>query len=279
MPAPSTATTYQARLRQHLATYKRAVLGVAEDGVWVKNGQPYAHILPAQRRYENLLATYRADLQHYLTAHAVKLHSDFHHLNSSQAMCFNLFFPLLAEEGGSRILTEVLGLQCAEPMRDKAGFERVPDPEERTNFDLVLPKANGGMAYFELKLSENGFGTAEPDKEHRDRLASVYRPRLDSMVQAALLEPPAFFARYQLCRNLAHVTQPTDQLFLVYPGANAILTREITDFLGFVNADRRAQVVPVLLEDLIAAITRAVTRGPERLREHYAAFTAKYLPA
>jgi hypothetical protein len=33
----------------------------------------------------------------------IRLHSDFHHLNSSQTLCFNLLFPMLMEDSGNRL--------------------------------------------------------------------------------------------------------------------------------------------------------------------------------
>ena len=85
------AEPYVERLKRHLAAYKRDVLGVAEDGIWSRNGRAYPHILPAAQRDLNLLAPLRAEMRAFLAATPTfRYHMDFHHLNSSQAMCLNL---------------------------------------------------------------------------------------------------------------------------------------------------------------------------------------------
>ena len=88
---------YQIRLRRHLSEYKLSRLGISEEGIWRRNGKRYPHILPESHRVENLLETYRADLDAYIErTSTLERHRDFHHLNSSQAMCLNLFYPFFA---------------------------------------------------------------------------------------------------------------------------------------------------------------------------------------
>ena len=44
-------------------------------------------------------------------------------------------------------------------------FEFEPDATEGTNFDFTIPLDTGGRVYFELKYTENGFGTAKRDSQ------------------------------------------------------------------------------------------------------------------
>jgi hypothetical protein len=92
-----------------------------------------------------------------------------------------------------------------------------------------------------------------------------------------MLEPMEFFRRYQLSRNLSYLVRPTDQLFVVYPCANAALTAELDGFLGYVNASVRARVTPVLLEEFVENILRRIPAGCDRLHRHYGEFRDKYL--
>ena len=85
--------SYPKRLREHLSTYKRNRLGVKKDGVWVKNCKKYPHILPRKAYKLNILETIRSELWAHEKVRSLSLHRDFHHLNSSQSMAFNLFFP------------------------------------------------------------------------------------------------------------------------------------------------------------------------------------------
>ena len=91
-----TTGCYRDRVLPHLTNYKKHSLRVVEDGIWAKSrsGQTYPHILPADQYRLNILETIRDAFFAYEESHPIKFHTDFHHLNSSQALCFNLFFPL-----------------------------------------------------------------------------------------------------------------------------------------------------------------------------------------
>jgi hypothetical protein len=83
---------------EHLAQYKPAVLGVQEDGLFHYRGRDIRknHILPIAHRDKNILERYRTRFWSSDFA-KVKLHRFFYHLKSSQALCMNLFNPLIAE--------------------------------------------------------------------------------------------------------------------------------------------------------------------------------------
>lgn len=269
---------YQDRLKGHLSRYKTGVLGIADDGIWSRNGRPYSHILPAERKYENLLAPYREELCRYLEVHPeISLHSDFHHLNSSQAMCLNLFFPLVVDQASRKILTDALGDVDGMAPGESWCFEKVLDAKENTNFDFLFQTNAGATAFCEIKLSENGFGTAKNDDKHRDKLANIYCPRLTGRVRPALLEEDGFFPRYQLCRNFSYLRESGDLLFVVYPSKNTVLTEQLKDFLEFVNEEHREPVKAVLLEDLVPRILALLPNDASRLKQHYRDFAEKYL--
>jgi hypothetical protein len=81
---------------EHLAQYKVHALGMQEDGLFHHRGRgiPKAHILPIVHRDRNILESYRVRFWSS-TYSQVRLHRFFHHLNSSQALCINLFYPLI----------------------------------------------------------------------------------------------------------------------------------------------------------------------------------------
>ncbi|GAI49533.1 unnamed protein product, partial [marine sediment metagenome] len=75
----------------------------------------------------------------------ISFHKYFHHLNSSQALCINLFFPLIVEEKLDVIL-ELLEIPkntitnaCFEKESD---IEIVAGTDRKTNFDFYLQLAN-----------------------------------------------------------------------------------------------------------------------------------------
>src|SRR4051794_28177256 len=106
---------YASALREHLVRYKTDVLRQTESGKW-RNGREYDHILLPENRGLNILTGIREEFWKYFedqeaTARKpAKLHRDFAHLNSSQALAFNLFFPFLESSRRRReILLSALG--------------------------------------------------------------------------------------------------------------------------------------------------------------------------
>jgi hypothetical protein len=87
--------SYQDELKYHLAEFKRFHLGIAEPGLFRFRGRnlEYHHILPAAHALANLLLEAEPAAKAFLAANPRKRHRYFHHLNSSQAFAFNLFFP------------------------------------------------------------------------------------------------------------------------------------------------------------------------------------------
>lgn len=272
---------YRESLLQRLASYKRDVLGITTDGIWRKNGRSYPHILPEDRREENILSPLRGAFWTVFPFRGWKLHGDFHHLNSSQAMCFNLFLPL--ENAPSRDRSAylgALGIENSTDIRDggevAVRFEFVPDIEEGTNFDFFLYEPRTGPAYFELKLSESEFGAACDCDRHRKKLREIYAPRLAGLVEAEALEPPFFFRNYQLLRNTAALsTSPRATVHVVYPLANEALEGQLEEFRQVLTPLARARFRTHDLEELVQRL-RGRDVSP-LLAEQLALFHRKYL--
>lgn len=276
-PAP-----YHLRLREHLARYKREVLGVTADGTWRYRGKDlaYPHILPADLRHLNVVEGARDEFWTYWEDQkrrakpSAKLHRNFTHLTSSQALAFNLFFPFL---GSSRAAPEALlgalGVEN-EPVRNWR-FDEVLDPREGTNFDVAITLASGRRVLVEVKLTESEFGTCHDDPEHRDKLAAIYAPRLSGRVPSEVTDAPAFFTYYQILRNVADADETTTVVFLV-PKANDALAKDIAFIRDTVLPAYRPTVDVVYLEDLLANVSTELCASP--LAVDLAAFAAKYIP-
>lgn len=118
---------YQDILKVHLAEYKRTQLGITESGIFYRNGRAYEHILPAAQAMLNVFDEARPTLKKLLEKKQIKLHRDFHHLNSSQAFAFNLFFSYFdGDATASSTLLRALGQQGK--LTDWIP-EAVPDPD------------------------------------------------------------------------------------------------------------------------------------------------------
>lgn len=148
---------YNHHVKDHLAEYKTKRLKISENGIWIKNKRKYPHILPKESERLNILEPYRDQFWEYRKQRPdLKLHRDFHHLNSSQAMCFNLFFPLLIDKDLRPVLLkDILG--CNTGLISGFEFEKVIDPKENTNFDLFLRLKDKTRIFFEIKYSEPDF--------------------------------------------------------------------------------------------------------------------------
>lgn len=254
---------YIANLQKQLVAYKLDVLGVSESGFWGSPPKAYPHILPLEAAERNVVAPFRDRFWTEQRRQQWKLHKYFHHLTSSQALAFNLFFMIYPEIPVTMSATRrVLGL----PKDTACGleFEAIPDPDEGTNIDVLISAASGSRTVIEVKLTERTFGTAAADSRHIAKLNKIYRPRLAGRISEGCFEHSVFFRDYQLYRNLANVRAGTaDRLVLLLPRARTQLWQHAAnwssaDALGSL----RQSVSVVALEDMLSALG-ADTEGSE----------------
>lgn len=274
--------SYSQRLKEQLETYKKRAHPDVPDGTWrTRKGEdkPHGYILHEHSFQENILPTIREQFWRWLATKALKRHKYFHHLNSSQAMAFNLFFPLMPD--GERVDQRLLAALAVPADRQYLGeFEKILDPVEETNFDFYMQEANkseGRQLFFELKLSESKFGSCNNDCEHEKKLQSRYRPDLEGHVDAKWLEPATFFANYQIMRNLSYLGRCEDSgVVFIFPKANEQLRKGGDVIKQIVSKSLAPRVEILYLEYLIEKIL-AVVADDAALTEHYLAFRDKYV--
>ncbi len=216
---------FQQRAKHSLSTYKREVLGVETDGTWLRNGKAYPHILPQEKYQRNILPSVRDEFWLWFSQQnpRIQLHSDFHHLNSSQAVCFNLFFPMLRNNG--RALGALLSAMKIEGIPDKQScFEFQPDLTEGTCIDFSVPLQSGGRVNFEIKYTESEFGSAKADEAHLNKFERTYRSRLTGRFVESFCCATKFLEHYQIARNIWHLDEAAgDIAVFLFPKANARL--------------------------------------------------------
>ena len=270
-------TSYRDRALQHLATYKQYHLGVLERGISTKTQKSYKHILPAHRSCLNILETIRAQFFGYRQRHPIKLHADFHHLNSSQALCFNLFFPFCCiPDAEPAPLLRLLGVEAADV--SKPEFEAKSAHREGTTFDFAADLAGGGRLLVEVKFTEGEFGKADPDDAHERKWEKTYKPLLKDKVRREALDAELFFANYQILRNVAHIDLAGGHcLRVLVPKGNEGLKPGLQFIQDYVLADVKPLVKVVHLEDVLrglhaqrAAFSPLLARHVELLVEKYA---------
>jgi len=267
---------YQTTLQQHLGNYAKGRLGVLEKGTY--KGRPYTHVLPKGLRFLNFLESVRKELQNHLGVHpSIKLHQYFHHLNSSQAFAFNLFYPYFAAGGlAARTLSASLGVD-ADVLEKSWEFESVPDKTEGTNVDVMWRISGGTCVFCEVKLSESGFGTAENDTRHQKKLAGIYKPRLASLVSDDLLNDKTFFDNYQLLRNVALLAgNEKHKLVILAPRENESLDPALRKILKGVKPGVRERINVAYIEDCLRNLRENSSLSPE-LRIHAARMQEKYV--
>jgi hypothetical protein len=270
---------YISRLHHQLVAYKSSVLGVSESGVWGSPPKAYPHILPAASAELNIVAPLRERFRIERGRHRWKLHKYFHHLSSSQALAFNLFFPIFPSIPLRMAATRrTLGLPSGAPCDLR--FEAILDPKEGTNIDALVSAADGRRTVIEVKLTERTFGTAPADDRHLRKLNEIYRPRLAGRIADSCLEPATFFRDYQLFRNLTQVRPGTaDRVVLLLPRARTQLWRHATSWSSSERLGSLRECVSVVaLEDVVAALATD-TAGSEDDSRAIAEVARKYVLA
>jgi len=271
--------SYQTQLISHLVEYKRKHLGGPPAGTYRYRGRDvlHEHILPTPGSRLNFLEDSREDIASFLRNHPqVKLHKYFHHLNSSQAFALNLFVPFF--EGGqdaSQALLSAFGQRAAlvrwEP-------EAIPDATEGTNLDAVWETSDGTRTLCEGKLSERDFGKAHHDARHLGKLQKIYLPRLAKYLSPDLQYPSAFFASYQILRNVWHlIGAPQSQLIFLIPRGNTQLWPMLEAVLSRVSKEIRGRIQIVAIEDVLDSVG-ANPQIPPRFGLYARKMREKYVP-
>jgi hypothetical protein len=260
--------------RKYLAEYKRSRLGVSDSGEY--EGKEYAHILPKKLQKLNILEPIRKEFWTYCEKNNIRLHKYFHHLNSSQAMCFNLFFPIILLNRLD-LLNQTLkvGNSIVE-----ASFEKILDKNEGTNFDLYLLGSDGTQTFVEVKYSENEFGRARPNKERWDKLETIYRDSLSGLVDNEFIER-SFFDNYQVLRLLSYLRHGErggmNYVRIIIPKWNKSLLeheKKITNNILAETAKRNVEFI--YLEDIVTALEKALAGEVSVLAACIKSFREKY---
>lgn len=217
-------------MKNHLSNYKMKKLAITRPEKWRGGHLDYHYILPANKRELNLLDNYRQETHQYINDKPVKLHQYFHHLNSSQAVCFNFFYPLIVENQLS-LLLKVLHLKDEEI--SEWIFEKMLGEGERTNFDFYLKLKSGKEVLFEIKYTEDGFGKVTDDPKYEKQYQNVYQKMLEDKIRSGVEAYPALLKNYQLLRNIAYV-KPDGERIVVFicPDKNTKLHKEFNHVMN-----------------------------------------------
>ena len=264
----------------HLSRYKVDILGVSDHGIFNYRGRdiPKSHILPIDHRDKNILERYRH--QFFASDYAnINFHQYFHHLNSSQALCINFFYPLIAENKIDLFL-KFLGIDSAAGIN--ALFEKESDLEQakrRTSFDFYAQLASTSNIFVEVKYTEDGFASAKNDEEHRKKFRETYLPLVAD--KSAFLMPECqdetvFLDHYQILRNLVHIND-TDYVVLFFQSDNSKVAEESAYARDQLLTDKgRERLRIVFLDEVVSFLEGECANNA--LDGYYQELRTKYLP-
>lgn len=247
------------------------------DGLW--KGKRYKHIL-------SLDNTKKGDKVALILNHNVlpaarnepfliekNLHMCAHHLNSSQIMCYNFFRPFVkgykeSAESLIELLQQKLKITIDNPKNASCKFEYEQKKEdwkweynnkqenEGTSFDFYIT-SDCKEIFFEIKYTENGFGTCKNDKKHKCKFDKLYKRKIESShvikeEKKKELCFETFRKHYQLFRNVLRVICKNKYVVFIYPKDNSIVHKQYENFVKeYISDDYKEQVRGIDWEYLI----------------------------
>jgi hypothetical protein len=255
-------------IKEHLAAYKSKDLNITENGTWKKNNKQYAHILPERLKDKNIInSDYHRMIINAIANGNIKLHSDFHHLNSSQALCFNLFYPLFLENEMLSFLNKLNQKLQQNDTIEKYKFEYIENINENTNFDLYI-RTNKTKYYFEIKYTENEFGKAKNDEKHIQKYNNIYKEKLLNFNNVTM---EIFFYYYQIFRNLIY---NDGYNIFVFPSNRIDLESTINEVMEkHCTKNQRNRIIILPIEKIVEMI---LDSNNNKLVKHYNIFMEKY---
>lgn len=265
-------------VKNHLSDYKKQELGVYENGILKRHDRPYPHILPPELWEFNLLEHYREEILTYIKENNLQLHHDFHHLNSSQAVCLNFFYPIVAEQQ-TELLLQLLELHH-ETVEEWA-FDKTLFSKEGTKFDFYLKLQSGKQIFFAGKYLEQAFGRVKSIGKYRRKYEEFHKERLQGKIRSNLDEYEAFINYYRLLRKISYIDVHKDDVFImIYPKNNKNILKQFQHLFAHVFVPELQGKIRLLTwEAIVDELNQHLLakNAPLRLLHHYSQFADKYL--
>lgn len=265
------------KIKLHLTNYKLNK-GIKVCGKWT-NGNYYSHILP--NKFMNFIdVSYKEEFKKLYKDLNPHIHQYFSHLTSSQALCFNLFFPLVHEKR-----LDIIDSKCSETSNENFeytepdSFEDIKSEKEKTNFDFFF-RSNNRKYFFEIKYTEETFGYVSSfvsGDKHDSKYQKYYKEQL-AEVAPSLTNEKDFFDNYQLWRNICHVydrrTKEINEVYFVCLKDRTDLEQDVKDAIKKCKNDYKKHIHFLSIEKIVKD---ALTIQNEKLHKHYLEFFDKYL--
>lgn len=262
---------YQSELSQHLLNYKEYHLGIRASTYGARQA------LPAEYEDLNILTQFRSPFRRYRLAHPlVQLQDSFNDLSSSQALCFNLFFPFVQQPELWPILIRLLsedelGEVC------KTEFDHSFGKKVEDTFDFSFGMSSGAFFCFDVRLGENWFGPSFQNSICSDSLTACSCQDIRGLVTGTLLKSSEVVRVSLLLKKLAYVASISKaRLVVIYPRANSKLQQSIDLLHDSIYESMREKLIVCHLEDLIDRLLLRLQHN-ERTCNHFVSLKKKYV--
>jgi hypothetical protein len=244
-----------------LIDYKNNVLKIKKNGIYSRNKKEYPHILPKEKEIHNLIhSEYSIELWDLIKRFKIGLHKDFHHLNSSQALCFNLFYPVIKENKFKLLFDKNENITGWK-------FEFVPDKNENTNFDVFI-QTDKNNYYFEIKYTEYQFDSKSKNEIYIKRYNDIYKEKLKIFNNLTI---DSFFKNYQIFRNLCYLDNGI--INFVFPKSRIDLDKKLNSIINkYCNDTLKKRINIIYIDDIIKKAIRN-----NELVDYYKLFSEKYM--
>lgn len=272
---------------EHLGEYRKTLS--KQCGVWRRNGKetPREHILPDKPidlRYKNFLFE---NAESIINEQGIPLHNYWGHLNSSQVMCINFFYPLIKEEN-KQILLDIIKRNIPNiPIESnmkivEAEFEK-DEPLDNTSFDFYTKITNGAKTInitWEIKYTEQGFGKTEPTKltkdnktTHKEKFENTYKSNFINSLnfKNSNISCEEFLNNYQINRNIFYINNDNDYAVFLTLEKNPATTEELPIIDKYKNAYH------IYWEDIILNIQGQLETKLKEYADYYKEFKNKYI--
>lgn len=301
--------SFQEDVKTHMVQYKANcddsdLRKITADGIY--NNKPgYKHILPITDpstlsifgsrdniKKLNLLPAYRESCWSYIEPIKSVLNTYFHHLNSSQGMCFNFFFPFASDPELLSLLMTILlkdkAVNFAIPMKSEFEYNSYLDKtdyawDSPTNFDFYVSSSKQNF-FFEIKYKEFDFKKHKNDNKDR---AQKYETMYHSLANGVIVDDKNnindFLGNYQIMRNLVHLKNDTNRdnyVIFVYPERNSRIAREALESYEFLLPEFHDRLVTISWETLYSLCIKELTKLDKfngLIKEQLTEFKKKYL--
>jgi hypothetical protein len=270
------------KVKEHLGIYKTKELNISKKGIFKYKEEDYYHdhILPSDAKEFNIMEPYRHDF--YSSDYSkISFHKYFHHMNSSQAMCINFFYPLIKEQQLDRIPSMLNIPGGVRYNVENTCFEKVSELEEsftkKTNFDFYMKLNSDIDLFFEIKYYEKEFGKGEKNQEHRQKFQDTYWPILNAnpAIKDCFKNEDAFLDNYQIMRNLIHIN-PSSYVTFILPEENLKIKKQaMLAKKDMIESGWESHFILLTWEELMDKMISL--RTPQELVDYYREFRKKYL--